>query len=63
MTSRWDMPAIAIVRDIASDLTSLDAAIEVLKARSPGDPGLATIDHLVKQCVSRQLQLLGQLQG
>ena len=63
MTSRWDAPAIAIVRDMAADLTSLDAAVEVLKATFPADARLATIDCLVKQCVSRQLELLGQLQG
>lgn len=63
MTSRWDAPAIAIVRDMAADLTSLDAAVEVLRATSPIDPRLATIDRLVKQCVSRQLELLGHLQG
>jgi hypothetical protein len=63
MTSRWDAPAIAIVRDMAADLTALDAAVEVLKASSPADPRLEPIDRLVKQCVSRQLELLGHLQG
>lgn len=63
MTSRWDAPAIAIVRDIAADLTSLDAAVEVFKATYPGDTRVAAVDRLVKQCVSRQLELLAHLQG
>jgi hypothetical protein len=63
VTSRWDAAAIAIVRDMAADLTALDAAVEVLKASSPADPQLGPIDHLVKQCVSRQLELLLHLKG
>jgi hypothetical protein len=63
MTSRWDDRAIAMIRDMAADLTALDASVEVLRAGSPADPRLQTIDHLVKQCVSRQLALLDHLKG
>jgi len=59
--SRWNERAIAIIRDLAADLTSLDAAVEVLKAESPANRQLDTIDRLVKQCVARQLELLGHL--
>ncbi|HEY0493554.1 MAG TPA: hypothetical protein VGD57_08815 [Candidatus Dormibacteraeota bacterium] len=63
MTSRWDGQAISMIRDMAADLTALDAAVEVLKAGSPSDQRLLTIDHLVKQCVSRQVDLLNHLKG
>lgn len=63
MTSRWDDRAIGLIRDMAGDLTSLDAAVEVLKADSPDLRGLSNVDRLVKQCVKRQLDLLAHLKG
>ncbi|HEY8738530.1 MAG TPA: hypothetical protein VIO62_15975 [Candidatus Dormibacteraeota bacterium] len=63
MTSRWDDRALALVRDIAGNLTSLDAAIEVLKTTPPQDRQLTTVDDLVKQCLRRQLDLLTHLKG
>jgi hypothetical protein len=63
MTSRWDDRALALVRDMAGDLTSLDAAVEILKTTAPRGPQLATVDQLVKQCLRRQLDLLAHLKG
>jgi len=63
MNSRWNEQAMAIIRDMAADLTALDAAVEVLKAESPANRQFETIDRLVKQCVSRQLDLLSHLRG
>jgi hypothetical protein len=63
MTSRWDDRALALVRDIAGNPTSLDAAIEVLKTTPPQDRQLTTVDDLVKQCLRRQLDLLTHLKG
>lgn len=61
MTSRWDDHAVFLVRDMAADLSALDAAVEVLKAGSLQDQRLADIDTLVKRCVNRQLELLAHL--
>ena len=61
--SRWDDRAITMIRDIAADLTALDAAVEVLKASAPADRRFEKIDGLVKKCVNRQLDLLGHLKG
>jgi len=63
MTSRWDDQAMAMIRDMAGDLTALDAAVEVLKGDSANNRSLATVDGLVKQCVKRQLDLLAHLKG
>ena len=63
MTSRWDDRALALVRDMAGDLTSLDAAVEILKTTAPRGRQLATVDQLVKQCLRRQLDLLAHLKG
>lgn len=63
MSSRWNEQAIAIIRDMAADLTALDAAVEVLKAESPANRKFDNIDRLVKQCVTRQLDLLNHLKG
>lgn len=63
MPSRWDDRALALVREIAGDLTSLDAALEVLKTTAPQGRQLTTVDHLVKQCLRRQLDLLAHLKG
>lgn len=63
MSSRWNEQAIAIIRDLAADLTALDAAVEVLKAESPANRQFNTIDRLVKQCVTRQRDLLDHLKG
>lgn len=63
MTSRWDDRAMSMIREIAGDLTSLDAAVEVLKTDAPNNRKLATVDGLVKQCLKRQLDLLDHLKG
>jgi hypothetical protein len=63
VSSRWNEQAIAIIRDLAADLTALDAAVEVLKAESPANRQFNTIDRLVKQCVTRQRDLLDHLKG
>ncbi len=63
MTSRWDDQAMRMIRDMAGDLTALDAAVEVLKTTTPSNPMLVLVDDLVKQCLTRQLDLLAHLKG
>lgn len=63
MTSRWDDKAMAMIRDMAGELTALDAAVEVLKGESDTHRSLTTVDGLVKQCLKRQLDLLAHLKG
>ena len=63
MTSRWDETAMTLIRDVAGDLTALDAAVESLKLDAPNDRMLAMVDRLVKQCMKRQLDLLDHLKG
>ena len=63
MTSRWDEGAMTLIRDMAGDLTALDAAVEALKLDAPNDRMLAMVDTLVKQCLKRQLDLLDHLKG
>ncbi|MEO6797977.1 MAG: hypothetical protein ABI401_00375 [Candidatus Dormibacter sp.] len=63
MTSRWDDPAMAMIREMAGDLTALDAAVEVLKGEADNHRSLTTVDVLVKQCLTRQLDLLAHLKG
>ncbi len=52
-----------IIRDMAGDLTALDAAVEVLKAGPTNAGTLGMVDDLVKQCLTRQLDLLAHLKG
>ncbi len=63
MTSRWDDQAMQMIRDMAGDLTALDAAVEVLKTTTPSNRMLDLVDDLVKQCLTRQLDLLAHLKG
>lgn len=63
MTSRWDDQAMQMIRDMAGDLTALDAAVEVLKTTTPSNRMLVLVDDLVKQCLTRQLDLLAHLKG
>lgn len=63
MTTRWDDTALRLVREIAADLTALDATVEVLKPRQPQDAVLRDIDRLTKQLLRRQLDLLDHLKG
>jgi len=63
VTSRWDDTAMTLIRDLASDLTALDAAVEVLNLHHPADPVVSQVDRLTKQCVRRQLDILAHLKG
>ncbi|MDQ6709593.1 MAG: hypothetical protein M3Z11_03445 [Candidatus Dormibacteraeota bacterium] len=63
MTSRWDDEAMQMLRAMAGDLTALDAAVEVLKTTTPSNRMLVLVDDLVKQCLTRQLDLLAHLKG
>ncbi|MDQ6885359.1 MAG: hypothetical protein M3077_14165 [Candidatus Dormibacteraeota bacterium] len=63
MTSRWDDEAMEMIREMAGDLTALDAAVEVLKAGPSDAHLLGIVDGLVKQCLNRQLDLLAHLKG
>lgn len=63
MTSRWDDTALRLVREIAADLTALDATVEVLKPRQAQDAVLRDVDRLTKQLLRRQLDLLDHLKG
>lgn len=63
MTGRWDDTALRLVREIAADLTTLDATVEVLKPRQAQDAVLRDVDRLTKQLLRRQLDLLDHLRG
>lgn len=49
--NNWDSNSLARLRQVAIDLTSLSAAIEVLRARLPRDEGVeraaAVVDSLI----------------
>lgn len=51
--SGWDAEALARLRQVAMDLTSLSATVEVMRARSPRDQAVeraaACVESLVRQ--------------
>lgn len=63
MSTRWDDTAVRLVREIAADLTALDATVEVLKPCQGQDAALRDVDRLTKQLLRRQLDLLDHLKG